>query len=108
MQLLVLDLNSPNDLYDDEFANGIVKSSGPVINICSASSPVISYDLKNWKMWIVLLAVVAMLTSLILDLFRPYFVVLATLIFFTVLEVISIDEALNGFSNGRLTFGKIS
>ncbi|KAG2382825.1 hypothetical protein C9374_004792 [Naegleria lovaniensis] len=84
----------------------IVKCAGIVKNICNAVSPVLSYNLRNWKMWVVLLLTLIMLVFLILDFFRPYFVVFATLVLFTLLDVISVNEALEGFSNeGMITIG---
>ena len=78
----------------------VVTESGLMKNICKAPSPVGSYNLRNWKMWIVLIFVVFMLIALIMDVFRPYFVVMTTLILFTIMDIISVKDALEGFSNG--------
>ena len=77
-----------------------VIESGIMKNVCKSSSPIGSYNLRNWKMWIVLIFVVFMLIALIMDVFRPYYVVMVTLILFTITEIISVKEALEGFSNG--------
>ncbi|KAL9658579.1 hypothetical protein ABK040_006116 [Willaertia magna] len=77
-------------------------SKGIVDNTCGKKSPVAVFDIKNWKMWIVLFVVIGVLISLVLDIFRPYFIAFTALAIFTVLQIISVEQALAGFSNEGL------
>lgn len=80
-------------------ATSTVIASGRVVNTCGASSPVVNFSIMNWQLWLVLITVLGMLIGLIFDIFRPYFVVFVALAFFLVTGIVTLKQALAGFSN---------
>lgn len=58
----------------------------------------------TWEMWFVLIVVIVMLVSLVKEIARPDVIVFIALFSFIVVGILSVDEALKGFSNeGMLT-----
>ncbi|KAL9646836.1 hypothetical protein ABK040_013697 [Willaertia magna] len=97
-----------NELFSTftENNNEIIESTGKLINTCGSASPVVAFKMDNWKMWVVLVLVISMLILLIFDLYKPYFIIFLVLLIMVLLNIITLKEALAGFSNdGVLTIG---
>ena len=96
------------DLFKGKYALQIVNHSrggvafGILQNTCGSLSPIQDYSITSWKLWFVLVTVLGMLIGLIFDLYRPYFVIFMALVFFLLSGVLTLKEALNGFSNDGL------
>jgi len=73
-------------------------------NLCSSASPTIAFAWNSWKLWFTLAVVVLMLMALILGWWRAYFVIFFASVVLAISGVITIKDALAGFSNdGGLT-----
>ncbi|KAF0974921.1 hypothetical protein FDP41_006026 [Naegleria fowleri] len=75
-------------------------SSDPVTNICSSVSPVIAFAWSSWKLWFVLICLIIMLVLLILSVWRPYVVIICTVVIFNIAGILTLDQTVNGFANG--------
>lgn len=95
------------DLFKGKYSLQIVNNSqgiafGILQNTCGSLSPIQEYSIGSWKLWFVLVTVLGMLTGLVFDVYRPYFVIFMALVFFLLSGVLTLKEALNGFSNDGL------
>ncbi|KAF0977324.1 hypothetical protein FDP41_003977 [Naegleria fowleri] len=79
--------------------DNITTSSDPVTNICSSASPVIPFAWSSWKLWFVLVCLIVMLVLLVLSVWRPYVVIICTVIIFNVAGILTLDQTMIGFSN---------
>ncbi|EFC41867.1 predicted protein [Naegleria gruberi] len=80
-----------------------VKTSEPITNICSSSSPIIPFAWNSWKLWVVVAFLLLMLTLLVLTVWRPYVVILFTIVIFNLSGILTLDQTLSGFaSSGTL------
>ncbi|KAG2382135.1 hypothetical protein C9374_005927 [Naegleria lovaniensis] len=77
----------------------ITTSSDPVTNICSSASPVIAFAWSSWKLWFVLICLIVMIVLLILSVWRPYVVIICTVIVFNIAGILTLDQTVNGFAN---------
>ncbi|EFC43671.1 predicted protein [Naegleria gruberi] len=76
-----------------------VLTSSSINNICGSTSPVVAFSWNSWKLWFVLCMVILMLVCLVVSLWRPYFIVVMTLVIFNLAGIVSVTDALSGFSN---------
>ncbi|KAG2387424.1 hypothetical protein C9374_001756 [Naegleria lovaniensis] len=79
--------------------SSIRTSSLPLTNSCGSKSPVIAFAWNSWRLWFVLGMVLLMLVVLVSSIWRPYFVVTLTLVIFHLAGIVSLNDALSGFSN---------
>lgn len=77
----------------------LVTSNIPLINTCGTKSPVVAFAWNSWRLWFVLGMALLMLIVLVSSIWRPYFVVLLTLVIFQLAGILSLNDALSGFSN---------
>ncbi|KAL9654335.1 hypothetical protein ABK040_010364 [Willaertia magna] len=84
----------------------LILSKTIIQNKCKTETPMYEFILTDWKPWIVSIVVLGMLILLVFEVYKPYFIIFLALVIFTVLDIISIKDALNGFGNeGMITVG---